>query len=77
MRVFVSRTAVSVRVLAVVVSGGRVFSPLLVIAVVMMVGRLPVVMRGCLMMRCRIVMVLAGHVLLFACHGLLLGCVDR
>ena len=68
-RVLVGCTAVSVRVLAVVVSGGGVFSALLVIAVVMMVGCLSVVMRGRLMMRCRIVMVLAGHVLLFSSHG--------
>jgi hypothetical protein len=60
---------VSVRVLAVVVSGGGVFSALLVIAVVMMVGCLSVVMRGRLMMRCRIVMVLARHVFLFSSHG--------
>jgi hypothetical protein len=61
-----------VGVLAVVVSRSGVLPALLVIAVIVMMGSLPMVVRGRLMMRCRIVMVLAGHVLLFSCHGSLL-----
>jgi hypothetical protein len=61
--------AVAVRVLAMVVSGGRVLLRLLVVAVIVMVGRLQVVMRCRCVLRRGIVMVLAGRVLLFLGHG--------
>jgi hypothetical protein len=61
--------AVAVRVLAMVVSRGRVLLPLLMVAVIVMMGRLPVVMRRQLMLRSGIVMVFSGRVLLFLGHG--------
>jgi hypothetical protein len=69
LRVLVCDLAVPVRILAVVVGSGGVVLRFGVIAVVVVVGRLTVVMGCCLVLRCGIVMMFAGHVLLFLCHG--------
>jgi hypothetical protein len=65
----VCRLAVSVRILAMVESRGRVLLPLLMVAVIVVMGRLPVVVRRRLMVRSGTVMVFAGRVLLFLGHG--------
>jgi hypothetical protein len=61
--------AVSVRVLAMVEGRSGVLLCLVVVAVIVVMGRLPVVVGGCLMMRSSIVVMVAGQVLLFLCHG--------
>jgi uncharacterized membrane protein YGL010W len=61
--------AVAVRILAMVVSRGRVLLRLLMVAVIVVMGRLQVVMRRRRMLRSGIVMVFAGRVLLFLGHG--------
>jgi hypothetical protein len=71
-RVLVSGAAVLVSVLAVVVGRGGVLSAFFMIAVIMMVSCLSMMMRGRFVVRGGIVMVLAGHVLLFSCHWLFL-----
>ncbi len=61
--------AVSIRVLAMVMSRGRVLFRLFVVAMIMMMRRLAVVM-GCRFVLCSgIVMMRARRVLLFLCHG--------
>ena len=69
LRMLMRRLTVAVRILAMVVSRGRVFLRLLMVAVIVVMGRLPVVMRRRLMVRSGIVMVFAGRVLLFLGHG--------
>jgi hypothetical protein len=61
--------AVTVRILAMVVSRGRVLLRLLMVAVIVVMSRLQVVMRRRMMLRSGIVMVFAGRVLLFLGHG--------
>jgi uncharacterized membrane protein YGL010W len=64
--------AVAIRVLAMVVSRGRMLLRFFVVAVIVVMSRLPMVMRRRLMLRSRILMMLAGWVLLFLGHGKLL-----
>jgi hypothetical protein len=64
--------AVPVRVLAVVLCRGSVLLRFIVIAMIVIMGSLAVVMRRRFMLRGSIVMMLAGLVLLFLCHGKIL-----
>jgi hypothetical protein len=60
--------AVPVRILAMAESRGSVLLRLFVVAVIVVMGCLAMVMGRRLMLRSRIVMMLAGCVLLFLCH---------
>ena len=64
-----SRLAVFVALVAMLVGGGSMLLGLVVIAVIVVVGSLPVVVRRCLMVRGSIVVVLASRMFLFLCHG--------
>jgi hypothetical protein len=59
----------AIGVLAMVVRRGGVLLRLFVVAVIVVMGRLAVVMGRRLMLRRGIVMMLAGRMLLFLCHG--------
>jgi hypothetical protein len=61
--------AVAVCILAMVVSRGRVLLGFLMVAVIVVMGRLPVVMCSRLMLRRGTVMVFARRVFLFLGHG--------
>jgi hypothetical protein len=63
-----SSFAVAVRILTMIVSGGRVSLRFLVIAVIVIMGRLPMVMRRCLVVRSGSMMVFTGCVLLLLGH---------
>ena len=63
------RLAVAVRILAMVVGRGSVLLRLFVVAMIVVMGCLTVVMRRCLMLQSSIVMMFAGGVFLFLCHG--------
>jgi hypothetical protein len=60
--------AVSIRILTMVVGRRGVLLRLFMVAVIVVMGRLAVVMGRRFMLRSRIVMMLAGRVLLFLCH---------
>jgi hypothetical protein len=68
----VSGFGVTVGILAMIVSRGRVLLSLFLVAVVVVMSGLAVVMGGCLMLRSRVVMMLARRVLLLFRHGRLL-----
>ncbi len=63
------RLAVAIGILAMVVRRGGVLLRLFVVAVIVVMGRLTVVMGRRLMVRRGVVMMLAGRVFLFLCHG--------
>jgi hypothetical protein len=64
----VRRFAVAIRILAVTLCRFGVFFAFIVFAVVVVMGRLAMVMRGCVVGRGGIVMMLARRVLLLRCH---------
>ena len=68
LRMHVRNLAVSVRILAMIVSRGSVLLRLFVVAVIVVMGCLAMVMGRRLMLRSRMVMMLAGDVPLFLCH---------
>jgi hypothetical protein len=72
LRMLMRDLAVPVRILAMVVSRGRVLLRLFMVGVIVVMGRLPVVMRRRLMFRGGPVMVFGGRVFLFLGHGNLL-----
>jgi hypothetical protein len=69
LRMHVCGLGVPVRILAMVLSRGSVLLRFFMISVIVVMGRLAVVMRRRLMLRSGIVMMFAGSVSLFLCHG--------
>jgi hypothetical protein len=69
LRMYVRRFAVAVRVLAMILGGVGVFARFFVIAVIVMVGRLPMMMSGSVVGSGGVVMMLARRVLFLASHG--------
>jgi hypothetical protein len=68
----VRRFAVAIRILTMALCGVGVLFPFVVFAVIVVMGRLAVMMRGRVMGRGGGVMMLARRVLLLRCHGYLL-----
>jgi hypothetical protein len=65
----VRRLAVAICILAMVVRRCRVLLGFVVVAVIVVMGRLVVVMGRRFVFRSRLVMMLAGRMRLFLCHG--------
>jgi len=53
-----------------VVSGGSVLRGFFVVVVILLLGRLAVLFRRCFRRRSRLVLLLAGWLFLFLCHGM-------
>lgn len=70
---YVSRFAVPVCILALIVTGGGILRDFSVLVVILLLNRLAVLFHRCFRLNNRLGLLLAGWLFLFLCHGIHLG----